>query len=450
MMQCDSRHPNFLQLRPSGITSEDIIFSIGVRLDSEDVYIMRTGVGSGDIVQQGTVQFLGQEVTRDVLIEEGKTKSVLYDLGKEITRGSLVVTLGLDHFEYRKDANLSPEIQAAADQIVQSFAFAPRANLTNEFDLYFYRPLVVDYDPAVWEDRSEPDNKEMMVNYLQHRELASCTIGARGASGFYPENTQDVTLGDITYQVYVQEIASGAVVQDYFFKSAPTDTFDEVLNTMGIPILEVQYQPSEEQDCLAAAEEVFATLHPSERLINMPYCEKLARDYRTPPNQKTYCDPDYNFAFNYPQDWSIEPLIEVRDTLVLQFVRRMKRFQNPDKSNFIRVDTYRLPATSTLEETFKAHILYPDREYPDHEYEDLRIGGQRAYAFIKRLDQDYSAVYLFFQHGEYYSIMEIKAISSPKLDTNWKIARSIQVPGGTWDDNFFPDQLLIDSYQLVK
>jgi len=177
--QCDPKHPHFLQLRPSGITGEDIVLSIGVRLDSEDVYVMRTGVGSGDIIQQGTVQFLGQQATRDVLIEEGKTKSVLYDLGKEITRGSLVVTLALDHSEYRKDADLSPEVQAAADQIVQSFAFAPRANLTNEFELYFYRPLVVDYDPAVWEDRSEPDNKEMMVNYLQHRERESCTIGAR-------------------------------------------------------------------------------------------------------------------------------------------------------------------------------------------------------------------------------------------------------------------------------
>lgn len=137
-----------------------------------------------------------------------------------------------------------------------------------EFELYFYRPLVVDYDPEVWEDRSEPENTEMMVNYLQHRQLESCTIGVRGPSGFYPEDMQEVTLGDITYQVYEQELSGGAVVRDYFFKSATTEAFEEVFNTVGVSILQVQYHPSERRDCLAAAEEVFATLRPSERLID--------------------------------------------------------------------------------------------------------------------------------------------------------------------------------------
>lgn len=329
-------------------------------------------------------------------------------------------------------------------------ATAPVDVSTAEFELYFYRPLVVDYDPAIWSDMSEPDNREMMVNYLQHREIESCTIGVRGPSGFYPENMQDVILGDITYQLNEQKLAGGAVIRDYFFKSKPTDALDDVHNTIGIPILQVQYQPSEGQDCQAAAEVVFATLHPSERLINMPFCEKLARDYRTPPNYITYCDPDYNFAFDYPANWERTLIGTGSEDLSTNHALKIQDFSKPDMSNYIRVATYRLPESSNLEDSFKAHSFYADREFPEHEYAELQIGGQRAYAIVRQWVQDYSAVYLFFQHGEFYTIMEIKAISSPKLDTNWKIARSIQIPGATLEDNFIPDELLIDSYQLVK
>jgi hypothetical protein len=150
--------------------------------------------------------------------------------------------------------------------IVDSFNKTPGSgseNVTAEFELYFYRPLVIDYNLALWEDRSEPDNKEKMVNYLQHRVLKSCTVGVRGPSGFYPTDMPDVTLGDITYQVYQEELPGGTVVQNYFFKSATTNEFDEVVKTLGIPIFEVQSSPSEAQDCLAAAEILFASLHDS-------------------------------------------------------------------------------------------------------------------------------------------------------------------------------------------
>lgn len=336
-----------------------------------------------------------------------------------------------------------PPIGTETPEVISPAALA-------EFELYFYRPLVVDYDPIIWKDLSQPESKEKMVNSLQHRELASCIIGVRGPSGFYPENMQDMILGDITYQLNEQELAGGAVVRDYFFKSKPTDAFDEVLNTIGIPILQIQYQPSEGQDCLAAAEGVFATLRPSDRLIQMTFCEKLARDYRTPPNYITYCDPNFSFAFDYPEDWWIEALAEIPDSAAPHFVRRVQRFQKPDMSNYIRVDTYRLPETRTLEDAFKAFFAYDNREFPDHEYTELRIGSKRAYAMVRRSEQDINAVFLFFEHGEYYTVFELKAITAPKLDTNWKIARSIQIPGATLDDNFIPDELLIDSYQLVR
>lgn len=274
-----------------------------------------------------------------------------------------------------------------------------------------------------------------MVNSLQHREPAICIIGVRDPIGFYPENMQDVILSDITYQLNEQELAGGAVVRDYFFKSKPTDAFDEVLNIIGILILQIQYQPSEGQNCLAAAEGVFATLRPSDRLIHMTFCEKLASDYRTPPNYITYCDPDFSFAFDYPEDWWIEALAETPDSAAPHSIRRVQRFQKPDMSNYIRVDTYRLPETSTLEDAFKAFFAYDDREFPDHEYAELRVGSKRAYAMVRCSEQDINGVFLFFEHGEYYTVFELKAITAPKLDTNWKIARSIQIPGATLDDN---------------
>jgi Tol biopolymer transport system component len=59
-------------------------------------------------------------------------------------------------------------------------------------------------------------------------------------------------------------------------------------------------------------------------------------------------------------------------------------------------------------------------------------------------------VYLFFEHGDYYTVMEIKAIDRAGLDQNWAIARTIQIHGATADTNIIPAELIEDSYALLE
>ncbi len=95
-------------------------------------------------------------------------------------------------------------------------------------------------------------------------------------------------------------------------------------------------------------------------------------------------------------------------------------------------------------------IFYDDREFPDKSYTALDLGGHTAYVILNCWQQDYSSVMLFFQHGDYYTILEIKAISQDGLDTNWQIARSLQTTGSTPDKNVIPQEFIDDSYQLLS
>lgn len=122
------------------------------------------------------------------------------------------------------------------------------------FAIKFYPPLVLDYPTELWLDKSEYDNPQMMVNYLQNKELKTCTIGPMGASGYYPENMKDITLGNIHYQVLLdQKTTDGKAVSYYFANIA-------VENEGGIPHFAVLSSQTEAKKCKAAAEEVFATL----------------------------------------------------------------------------------------------------------------------------------------------------------------------------------------------
>jgi hypothetical protein len=89
---------------------------------NEPYVIGRTGVGSGDIVPDGTVDFLGAPVERDVLVFEGKDRAVLYDGGQYIERGEMVYTLALDYTgDWNARMSLNPSLQGTADLIVKSF-----------------------------------------------------------------------------------------------------------------------------------------------------------------------------------------------------------------------------------------------------------------------------------------------------------------------------------------
>ena len=180
------------------------------------------------------------------------------------------------------------------------------------------------------------------------------------------------------------------------------------------------------------------------------YCDLLTDRYQTPKGFKTYCDTDYDFAFDYPHNWEVTFITGSSDSpgSPAQLVRKAQRFSAPDGSNFVRLDTYRLGSTA-LSNKIEAFFGYDERKFPKKDYPSLKIGGERAYVSINRWVQDISAVYLFFKHGEYYTIMELKAPSPSALDLNWKIAASLQVPGTSPQDNKIPDELIQDSYSLT-
>jgi hypothetical protein len=212
----------------------------------------------------------------------------------------------------------------------------------------------------------------------------------------------------------------------------------------------LQSNLEEAQQCRAAAEEALAALRRPDQ-PKRSYCDLLEKRYRPPEGFTTYCDPNYSFAFDYPAGWTTTLMAASPDTPGAPplTVRRAVLFSAPNGSDFVRTDTYHLYSPANL--AGRADTLFPNAqsEYPMKDYPSFKIGGRRAYARIYRWVQDISAVYLFFQHGDSYTIMELKAPSPSALNLNWKIAASIQVPGAYRQDNQIPPELINDSYTLI-
>ncbi len=98
------------------------VLSIGFKRVGEEYGINRTGMGSGDIVQRGTLVFLGEPVRRDFLVAQGKDMALLYDSAGLITRGDLAFTVGLDYQGgYESLTALTGAIENETDMILASF-----------------------------------------------------------------------------------------------------------------------------------------------------------------------------------------------------------------------------------------------------------------------------------------------------------------------------------------
>jgi len=110
--------PNYIKL-----TSEKGALIIGYRRVNQQAGIQRTGVGSGDFVRAGWIQFLGKILQRDRLVYGEKTKEVFYQGDAEFHVGNLVFTLGLDNngFKNYEDVDIPLDVQKEADQILESF-----------------------------------------------------------------------------------------------------------------------------------------------------------------------------------------------------------------------------------------------------------------------------------------------------------------------------------------
>lgn len=195
-------------------------------------------------------------------------------------------------------------------------------------------------------------------------------------------------------------------------------------------------------------------LDPGTGATSAGYCMQLTEQYQPEPGFQTYCDDDFNFAFDYPLDWTVSQYTQYtrssdNERTSPRVVLKGQMFAAPEMSNLIRIDTYRLPTASSLLEQVKSYWSYNGREETGNAYLDLTIGGQQAYAILNRYQQDISAVNLFFGHGPYYTVMELKAPNLTALDLNWQIAASIQVPDMLPDSNIIPPELMEDSHLLV-
>jgi hypothetical protein len=184
---------------------------------------------------------------------------------------------------------------------------------------------------------------------------------------------------------------------------------------------------------------------------NSLYCQQLTQSYHPEDGFQTFCDPDYLFAFEFPTGWKITLIATSPDTETSSplWIRRGQMFAAADMSNLIRVDTYRLNDPMALTERVQNYFSFAQREFANKDYPSLKIGGKRAYAILNRWQQDISGVTLFFQHGKYYSAVELKAPSSQALETNWKIVRTLQVPWAAPSENVIPDDLIADSHHLL-
>lgn len=128
------------------------------------------------------------------------------------------------------------------------------------FSLKIYPPLILTYDSQLWADRSQYDNSEMMVNYLQHRRFRTCLLAPLGPSGYFPEHMDEKVIGDITYQVALdQKLSTGELSSNYFALSSAAGNIQYGHND-GIAVFSVSSSAEEAADCRAAAEEVLATL----------------------------------------------------------------------------------------------------------------------------------------------------------------------------------------------
>lgn len=116
--------PNFVWLKYQ--PRPTLALSIGFRRSTEEAPIQRTGVGAGELIGKGTVLFLGRELSRDVLVYQGKEKAVLYSYGLEIAVDDLIFTLSLDdHSPDYESVVIEQDIQAQVDEIVESFELTP-------------------------------------------------------------------------------------------------------------------------------------------------------------------------------------------------------------------------------------------------------------------------------------------------------------------------------------
>jgi hypothetical protein len=121
-----SLESNFLILSPK--SDPDVQLILGFKWADEERRIERTGVPAGEVISEGTLEILGQDITRDVLLYEGKTKAVLYNNGMGIDVNGLIFTinLGVDSNKVSYETiDIPSTFQIESEEIITSLVIMP-------------------------------------------------------------------------------------------------------------------------------------------------------------------------------------------------------------------------------------------------------------------------------------------------------------------------------------
>lgn len=110
---------------------------VGYQWAGEEPKPFRTGMPQGEFVDGGTAMLLGQSIPKRILVWEGKNK--LVDYGGRIKAGDLILVFYLDGTETPEELsydeiNLTPEMIAAAEELIASFALTSGETPTLEFN----------------------------------------------------------------------------------------------------------------------------------------------------------------------------------------------------------------------------------------------------------------------------------------------------------------------------
>lgn len=105
------------------VTKPGYFLSVTYKRADEEVEPFRTGTPAGDFQDGGTVTVLGSELPKQVLVYEGRVKTVSYGL---FQAGDLLVSIWLDGeppegSDYA-ELDIPVEVQHEADQIVATFS----------------------------------------------------------------------------------------------------------------------------------------------------------------------------------------------------------------------------------------------------------------------------------------------------------------------------------------
>lgn len=97
------------------------VLFIGYKQADEDIPPFRTGMPAGEFEDGGTIEVWGQQVTKSLLVYEGKVKLVQYGDVIEIDNLQLFIWLESESDDYAA-VEIPAELIAEVDRIVSSFA----------------------------------------------------------------------------------------------------------------------------------------------------------------------------------------------------------------------------------------------------------------------------------------------------------------------------------------